>query len=387
MNDRQRILNILNYENYDRVPVLHFGFIYETLQKWVQEGHLTAEEVQATSSGDGFPGENAIAGKLGFDANYYRSFQPHSRISPAFESKVIEELPDGYRKILTGTGAIILWNERNVSIPAEVDHILKGRKEWDEIFLQRLQFSPERVDNAAVNCDGVVKSFADGGKEYLTADNRDDHYLLHCGSLYGALRDYVGIENLCYLIADDEDLLDEMIEVNADLCYRNTEYALQSGAKFDIGHFWEDICYKNGPLINPKVFAEKVGPHYKRITDLLHRYGIDLVSLDCDGMIDLLIPTWLDNGVNVMFPIEVGTWNASIAPWREKYGKQIRGVGGMDKRVFGKNFDAVDAEIERLKPLVGMGGFIPCMDHRIPPDAVWENIQYYCDKFRSAFGG
>ena len=387
MNNRQRILNILNYEEYDRVPVLHFGFWYETLIKWVQEGHLTEAEVQATSTGDGFPGEDAIAHKLGFDANYYRSFQPHSRISPAFESKVLEELPNGDKKILTGSGAVILWNERNKSIPAEVDHILKGRKEWDEVFVSRLQFTPDRVENAAVNCDGVVKSFSGGGKDFLIEDKRDEHYLIHCGSLYGALRDYVGVENLCYLLADDEDLLDEMIEVNAELCYQNTKYTLESGAKFDIGHFWEDICFKNGPLVNPIVFAEKVGPQYKRITDLLLKYGINLVSLDCDGMIDKLIPTWLDNGVNVMFPIEVGTWEASIAPWREKYGKAIRGVGGMDKRVFSKDYDAVDAEIERLKLLIDMGGFIPCMDHRIPPDAVWENIQYYCNKMRETFGG
>jgi len=49
----------------------------------------------------------------------------------------------------------------------------------------------------------------------------------------------------------------------------NVKYALESGAKFDFGHFWEDICFKNGPLIALAVFAEKVGPHYRRITDLL----------------------------------------------------------------------------------------------------------------------
>ena len=76
-----------------------------------------------------------------------------------------------------------------------------------------------------------------------------------------------------------------------------------------------------------------------------------------------------------MFPIEVGTWNASIAPWREKYGKELRGVGGLDKKVFAKDRAAVDAEIERLKPLVALGGYIPCPDHRISPDAEWDNVR------------
>ena len=86
-----------------------------------------------------------------------------------------------------------------------------------------------------------------------------------------------------------------------------------------------------------------------------------------------------------MFPIEVGTWRASIAPWRTQYGRALRGVGGMDKVVFSRDYAAIDAEIERLKPLVELGGFIPCPDHRIAPDAKWENVQYYCDKMHRTF--
>jgi uroporphyrinogen decarboxylase len=139
--------------------------------------------------------------------------------------------------------------------------------------------------------------------------------------------------------------------------------------------------------VNPAVFRELVAPHYARINELLRKRGIDITSVDCDGCIDLLVPIWLENGVNTMFPIEVGTWNASIAPWRERYGMELRGVGGMDKRVFARDEAAVDAEIERLKPLVGLGGYIPCPDHRIPPDAEFATVAYYCEAFRRAFGG
>jgi uroporphyrinogen decarboxylase len=139
--------------------------------------------------------------------------------------------------------------------------------------------------------------------------------------------------------------------------------------------------------VNPAVFERKVGPWYRRITDLTRRGGLDICSLDCDGMIDTLIPTWIENGVNTMFPIEVGTWNASIAPWRAKYGRELRGVGGMDKRVFAHGRQAVDREIERLGPLVDLGGFIPCPDHRIAPDAEWDTVRYYTDRMRAAFGG
>ena len=210
---------------------------------------------------------------------------------------------------------------------------------------------------------------------------RDIPLALHCGSLYGNIRNMMGVEELSYLAADDENLYAEIIETVADLCYKCAEYTCKAGIDFEYAHFWEDICFNSGPLINPAVFDELVDPGYKRITDMLKTYGIDIVSVDCDGMIDKLIPTWLSNGVNTMFPIEVGTWHASFGPWREKYGRALRGVGGMDKRVFARDKAAVDEEIERLKKLVDLGGYIPCPDHRIAPDAKYELVAYYCEEF------
>ncbi len=70
--------------------------------------------------------------------------------------------------------------------------------------------------------------------------------------------------------------------------------------------------------------------------------------------------------------------------WREKYGKQLRGVGGMNKTIFARDREAVDQEIERLKPLMALGGYIPCPDHRIAPDAKFELVQYYCEKMQKA---
>lgn len=208
---------------------------------------------------------------------------------------------------------------------------------------------------------------------------------LYCGSLFGKIRDIIGLENVSYLYIDDEELYDEIINTFGELCYKTTEYALNQGLIFDFAHFWEDICYKNGPLVMPDIFRKKVGPHYKRITNLLKANGITIVSLDCDGVIDSLIPTWLDNGVNTMFPIEVGTWNAELTPWRQKYGAAIKGVGGMNKNVFSKDKKAVDNEIDRLEKLIELGGYIPCPDHRIAPDAEWDNVRYYCEQIRARF--
>ena len=58
------------------------------------------------------------------------------------------------------------------------------------------------------------------------------------------------------------------------------------------------------------------------------------------------------------------------------------GVGGMDKTALRKDKAAVDAEIERMKRLVSLGGFIPCPDHRLMPGTRLELVQYYAEEIK-----
>lgn len=370
MTNRDRALAVLHYRGCDRIPVVDFGFNPYLLERWRAEGHLDDEDMAVR--GDGGAGQRRIERKLGFDFNWQGCLVPipDTGLCPPLPETVIEEYGDGKRKVTDGNGAIHVVKDGVGCIPSDAGTLLTGREAWEELYLPRLRYREERVR---------------GLREAASTDDADPRGV-HCGSLYGQIRNWMGVQALAYLSADDEGLLDEMLETVAALCATVTEKALQSGLRFDFGHFWEDICYKNGPLVNPAVFRRKVGPHYRRIVELLARSGIDLISLDCDGMIDHLLPVWLDCGVNVMFPVEVGTWNASLEPWRRKYGAGVLAVGGVDKRVFARDRKAVDREIERLEPLVALGGYLPCPDHRIPLDARWDNVQYYGRKFREVFG-
>jgi uroporphyrinogen decarboxylase len=370
MTNRENALAILRYQRFERLPVVHFGYWEETLEKWCNQGHITKYEYEGWADGNEF--DDSIAKKLGFDFNWFNVFSQMAGLIPAFERTVVEELGGGKRKILNKYGVVELESDGAGSIPAEIDYTLVDRKSWEEQYKPRLKYTESRVDSKKLSSLPLV-------------DEREVPIGLYCGSLFGVIRNWMGVTGVSYLYADDEELYDEIINIVGDLCYKTTSLTLESGTIFDFAHFWEDICFKNGPLVSPKVFNEKVGPQYKKITTLLNEYGIDIISLDCDGLIDSLIPTWIENGVNTMFPIEVGTWDASIAPWREKYGKELRGVGGMRKYVFALDYPDIDVEVERLKPLIDLGGFIPCPDHRIAPDAKWENVQYYCEKMRNLF--
>jgi uroporphyrinogen decarboxylase len=149
---------------------------------------------------------------------------------------------------------------------------------------------------------------------------------------------------------------------------------------------WEDMAYNRGPLMSPQHFKRFLAPHYRRISDLLHKFGVDVIYLDCDGKIDELIPLWLDAGINCMYPIEVGTWNGDALGFRKKFGKDLLMMGGFDKHLLVQGKQHIEAEVYRLLPLVDQGGFIPFPDHRVPPDVPYDNYLYFIGLARNVWG-
>lgn len=373
MTNKERVLAALNYGTYDRLPCVAFGYWTETVHKWADQGHITRETAENYCKyGDNGSGDRQIMSQLGFDFNWSCGFSGKNALMPSFQEQLLEEKPNGQKLIRNSEGLLVMIKPGTTSIPSEVGTSLTDRKAWEELYLPRLQYSDDRVDEKAIRAQ-------------LDNWDPDIPVALHVGSYIGVMRNLLGVEHFSYLLADDYDLYVEIADTLCDLCYQVTKRILSFNVALDFAHFWEDICFKNGPLVIPSVFEKVIAPHYKKTTDLLHKHGVKIVSVDCDGKIDALVPIWLESGVNTMFPIEVGTWNASIAPWREKYGKELRGVGGMDKRVFAQNKTEIDKEIERLKALVDLGGYIPCPDHRIAPDAEYGLVAYYCEQYQKAF--
>ena len=181
MTNNQRAKAILNYKKYDRLPIVHFGFWTETLEKWADQGHINKEDAKNWT--DGTPVDKAIGDKLGFDFNWYNCFSPNSGLRPEFETKVIKEFEDGSQHVLNGEGCIVLQKPNTTSIPAEIDHILKDRKSWEEHYLPKLQFTEDRILKAMVNTGTEFLAFDNDGLEFLQNSERENPLGIYIGSL------------------------------------------------------------------------------------------------------------------------------------------------------------------------------------------------------------
>jgi hypothetical protein len=366
MNNRQRFNAVMHYQPVDRSPIADYGFWDETLVVWHEQGLPEAVDL------------SNIHDFLGMDYNVdtlYDTTGVDVKWHPRFEQVVIEDHGE-HEIVQQDDGVQVLRRKFMSSIPHPVHYLLRDRDSWRKYYLPRLD--PSTPGRYPPDWDARAQNWRDPA--------RDNLVVVRGGGLYGYLRNWMGLENLSLVIYDDPAWFEEMVTTLADCSIGTLTRVLESGGQFDACAMWEDMCYNAGPLISPRHFQKYLAPHYRRITDLLHAHGVDIVFLDCDGDIQRLAPLWLDVGINCMFPFEVGTWGADPLQYRRKFGRDLRIIGGFDKNILMSSREAIRAEVLRLAPLVEAGGFICHCDHLVPPYVSYENYVYFLQLARQVWG-
>ena len=356
MTTRDRFNRVFRWERPDRVPDMEFGYWDKTIAVWHEQGLprdcRTNEDVERY---------------LGLEGLSIIPEAPVRRgLFPEFEEKTIERR--GERRVVqTKDGALTEMLDYDSSMPKFLEFAVESREDWDRLRDERLD--PRRPGRVGDVKTAIGKAHAAGMP-----------ILFHCGSLYGWLRDWMGLENLSIALMTDRAWVEEMMDhiTLMDLDFIDRHIPAEG---VDVAWWWEDMCYNHGPLMSPKLFEELMVPRYKRITDALKTRGIGVNVLDCDGRIYDLVPGWLRGGINGMFPIEA--LHTDPRRLREEYGDNVLLLGGVDKMALIAGRDAIDRELDRLHPLVEGGGYLPCVDHRVPPDVTYGNYLYFLEKKKS----
>jgi uroporphyrinogen decarboxylase len=111
-----------------------------------------------------------------------------------------------------------------------------------------------------------------------------------------------------------------------------------------------------------------------------------VVIVDTDGDFEALIPEFLEAGVDGFNPMEVAAGMEPVR-MRRKYGRSFCMVGGIDKREIAKDRAAIDREVAKIAPLIQEGGYIPWIDHAIPPDISLDNFRHYLEQKKKVILG
>jgi uroporphyrinogen decarboxylase len=169
----------------------------------------------------------------------------------------------------------------------------------------------------------------------------------------------------------------EMMEFYADFIIETSLPVLE---RIQVDYFClnEDMSMKSGPLLGPETYRTFIYPHLKRLIEFFRAHGTRYFAVDTDGDPTVLIPLLMDAGVDIIWPIERAS-NVSPQEWRRRFGKSLRLWGGVDKRVLAHGRAAIKAHLREFIPLIIEGGFIPTVDHTVPPDVSWDNFRIYID--------
>lgn len=376
MNSRERFLATMQFDPTVAPPLYEFGYWAATVRRWYKEGlerdkGLPDEVPGGQGVGGSFPLKEVpcedVEKAINLDHPTIR-VPVEVWIFPYFEEQIIEEEGDGTLIVIDKMGIKKKINKDNDSIPQYYAWPVRCRDDWEKLKTERLNAKNQgRYPN---NIDSLIKEY------------KDRSYPLTMGGppvgFFGSLRYLMGEVNLFYSFYDQPDLIKNIIDYLVDFWIELFSPLLKR-IKIDCFHMWEDMCYKSGPLISPELFREFMLPAYRRFTDFLRSFGVENIFCDTDGNCWQLIPLFLEGGVTGLYPMEVAS-NMNVVEIRKSFPK-LQITGGIDKRALIQGKKAIDKELESKIPyMLKYSGYIPHIDHNVPPDVSWENFIYYRKK-------
>lgn len=374
MNAREMFLAQMLFKERAPVPKWEYGYWAGVVRQWYQEGLP-----QAVGIPDDLQGGLSVRAEVmgwkpgGFvdqDVHAFLDMDPgfkrvplNNFVCPAYETEILEDHDEWYL-LRNSFGIVVKQYKDRSSLEAFIESPVASMEDWERVKEER--FSLNLAQRLPENYEALVKEYPE----------RDYPLILGGGQgFYGSPRYLIGDERLLRYAIRQPELITAINEHLCALWLALYDHVLQD-VKPDMFLIWEDMCYKSGPLISPAMFEKFMLPYYKQLTGMLRDHGVKIVFVDTDGNFWKLIPQFLEGGVTGIFPVEVAA-GMEVTELRKAYPK-LQLMGGVDKRILFEDTQKIDLYLEEaIYPILGLGGFVPTIDHLVPTNTPWEKFAYY----------
>jgi uroporphyrinogen decarboxylase len=315
MNSRERFLAITKFRKPDMVPVSG-GPRKATLERWYNEGlprnaDITAyfrfERIGGLTS---YPSEGFVEWKWNLTSSHDVNIGPN----PPFDYKILEKTERYWVWVdnlgIKQKGFREDWENgwSGFATRQFMEFPIKDRSSFLEI---KRRYEPCTSDRYPKDWEKIVEELA-----------KRDYPL--CVTLRGQFlwtRDMMGLENMLLTMYKDPGLILDIMEFCAEFQTTVLEKALGE-VDADWVELSEDLAYKKGPMISPKAFRDFMSKPYREICGFLKGHHVDVIVVDSDGNPELLIPIWMEVGVNGIVPCEIAA-NVDPVKLRNTYPRLI----------------------------------------------------------------
>ena len=385
MTNREREKQTLNFgkpEGRGAVQETFFPWTL-TLERFEKEGLPANIAAGASGNSDSFKGarllkeEMYLQGRFGENtARYekYLGFDPVCRIHfelpfRRFDEKIIEETSEYViHRDVRGRQMI-----RYAGSSVDLEHrpVVSGMDDWEAL--------KERGDRE------LEKHFTDEciQKAYghlVEGHHRGDYSIrLNLEGFFWMHRELLGIEEQMLAFYDEPKLLHNINNYMLKI-YQNQLIKVLQLVKPDVVYIMEDLSGDTGPMISLECLQEFVGDYYKQLFPMMKEAGVGNIFVDTDGEFEMLIPYFMEIGVDGFLPMDVKA-GMDIVDIRNKF-PTLKFIGGYNKLAIANGKEAIDKEFERILPVIRSGGYIPSTDHQVAPSTSLKDYMYYISQLK-----
>ena len=370
MNARERFLRCNRFQSVDHAPFVEIAMWGQTVERWHKEGMPRDVDTSFYINGNEY---------FGFERWEYLPL--NVEMVPPFNEEVLKE--DERIILYRGTDGIVHQALKEGTVrgtrPSMDQYISFLVTDRAGFLKMKKRYDPRSPIRYPRYWQDLVRCYQ--GRDYPLA-------LTGIGGFgfYSMLRRWMGTEKACTIFYDDPALAEEMLDFLTDFFIEATRRALNE-VEVDWYNYFEDFAFKTGPLVSPKIFKQFLLPRYRRINEHLRKHHVNIISLDSDGNIEVLLPMIIEVGFNHICPVEQAAGMDAVK-LRQEYGKALALMGSIDKRELAKGKKEIERELLRQVPyLLETGGYIPTVDHSIPPDVSYDNFIYYLEVKRKIIEG
>jgi len=369
MTSRERVLKTLNFQEPDRVPIDLGGFqtgihkyAYKNLIDYlgIKDEIVILDAVQQLAK----PCE-ALLQRFHVDTRYITAHGPD-----AFDGTIKQNIRNGrlWHDLTDEFGVIWSMPDDHQSYMDISFHPLSNATVKD------IEKYPFPKGNDATRFTGVRE-------QALKMKNETD-YAISTG-IGGVVYEYCwymrGLEQwFTDMLTDElfcEALLDQTLRFWTDYY---TGFMKEVGDIIDIVMIGDDLAGQSGPLFDPDFYRRIVKPRQKKLVQHIKSLTNAKIWYHTCGACAELIPDLIDNGVDILNPVQTSAMNMEPALLKKKYGKNIvfwgGGIDSQHTLPFSdpdKIKEEVKRNIEIFKP---NGGYIFNNIHNIQGDIPPQNI-------------
>jgi len=371
-SSHERVLAALELREPDRVPVFDlmndYGPVYEILgRKPSPTGMLFGNPYTAKALDVIFPllarvpalaavfsdpevakfaHDGAEAATLmGYDAAWV-SYFPILRFLGS--KKVIDLYGRSYDMLLDKKG--------NVGNPTYREGLFSGPDDWEAWDKKPLLALPGKVNKVytKIQRDFGEKLFIFGFSQYGLFENTWQP---------------LGFPRYTVAIRREKDFVRRYIKFFEDLQCVMLEAMADAGLPGTV--YTDDLAYKSGPMVSPKLIDELYGDSYRRIAETAHRLGMKIIFHSC-GNTTQFLKLFADYGFDAVHPLEP-TAEMDLAEVKQLVGDRLCIVGNIDVShilVDATKEEVFEAVRKAIQDAGQGGGYILAPDHSHPEISV-----------------